>query len=613
MPPTKVTLKSGWTGVVDAPQGASDADVLRLGKEHEARERPRPTPPQRDVVGRAHQWLTREPPAGTHTLMGETDLPGRVVRAAGDLFLPATIPEAAAMGATLPIGGNVITAPLKRIAAGSLAGGGAALAQGRDWASALTEGGRQGLSQFAGELFPGALRFGLTQKAGGRALAAREARVAHDRSMHEAVTGLEAEGYKGDVAARRAAESARIREARAQYQERGRDVEALHKQAATAQTRAHDAATAAAKESHAVAERQYAEEGATIIADSFKGQVGAWREFPSNEQGLLRMVYGDGQQKLSAVYDAVMKEIAQLGKGRAVEMLLKDAQALGLRFWDTRGPKERGMPDLTRVDASQLAEKATGYWKKNPGVYRRAVAALDALDIGDPAARAEYRAGQALIQFTNDTKMLKGERFNPDAARAGFTDLKKVDQLRRRGQGDIFTGPVAEAVRRPRPEVRLPPEPTPLTNRSLPAFRRPAPLPEVEPPRRRVLLEPPPPEGVRSSTLPKMGFWPGAAIAEIPFLVQTLATGQPHHGYGLPVAVGGLLSSGLSGRRVITQVPSTTLGQLATDIMGTASSQAIAQEARRATRPETLTLRPGEGPSRADIDRQLRERFGPTP
>lgn len=37
MPPVKARLKSGWSGTVEAPEGASDADIIRLAKEQEQR------------------------------------------------------------------------------------------------------------------------------------------------------------------------------------------------------------------------------------------------------------------------------------------------------------------------------------------------------------------------------------------------------------------------------------------------------------------------------------------------------------------------------------------------------------------------------------------------
>ncbi len=641
MPTSKVRLAdTGEVVTVEHAAGASPEEIKRLARQPKPTAPPEKPPAGPDIVGRAHRALTAEPPMGDRTAVsrkifgekiGSWDTPGRYVRAAGDLFLPSSVPQAAAMGATMPIGGapvkaaeaargfipaaaraltgNVVTAPLKRVGAAALASGGAAAAQGRDWASSILEGGTQGVSQFVGELLPGALRFGKTQQSGQLAIASREKKMAYDRAMHDAITDVESDVYKGSVAEQRTREAARVREARATYQEQVRDMKSRHEQATSSLRESHATATTAAKGAYETARREYAEQGAASIADAFKGKVSAWRDFESNEKGLLGMIYGEGQAKLSAAYDAVMKEIVALGKGRSIEIPLKDAQALGIRFFATRGPIEKGMPDMTRVDVSQLASAATGYWKKNPGIYRRAAAALDTLDIGDPAARSEYKAGQALIQFADKTQMLKGERFNPEAARAGFTKLKTLDELRRRGQGDVFTGPVADAVRRPAPELKLPAEPTMPADPKVPAFRRPAPEPKVEPPPKRVLLDPPQPEGVTTKKIPNIGFWPGAAVAEIPFLVQSLVTGQPHHGYGLPGALTGLATAAASGRNVVTKAPLSPLTEFATGVL----PPFMAQEARHATGAAPITTTPGEGPSTADIDRQMLERFGPKP
>src|SRR6267142_6719205 len=124
--------------VVEHPEGATKEQIIALAKKQKAAVKPTPAaapPAPPDVVGRAHKALTAEPPMGARTelsrkLFGEKigsfDTPGRVVRAAGDLFLPSSVPEAVALGATLPIGGgNVVTQPLKRMGAAALAGGGA--------------------------------------------------------------------------------------------------------------------------------------------------------------------------------------------------------------------------------------------------------------------------------------------------------------------------------------------------------------------------------------------------------------------------------------------------------------------------------------------------------
>lgn len=580
-----------------------------------------------DAVGRIKEWLLREPPAGSSVSPIGGDWPGRIGRAAGDLFLPGSVPDAARMAATAAIGGpggvalkasarpvlqaagralegGLVSGPLKRTIAGGLAGGGAALAQGRDFASSALEGGSQALSQFAGELLPGALKFGLTQRAAKPLLAAREAKGAHDRSMHEATTTLEAEGYKGDVAVRRTAEAARVREARAQHEGNAQRIRQEHaaieetrqgayRAAEEAKTTRHAADVKTATETHAAQVRDYQSDGAKAIADAYKAQVPALKDFPSTEAGLVDMVRGKGQQAVSARFDEALRDVVQSGRGKPLSLSLADAEGLGIpalrgaRGTQIRTPAEHAAamddPRIT-VDAGLAAQAVTGRWKKNPGLYRRVVGALDEAGIGDPAARGEYKAFQALSQFADKSQMLKGEKFSAEAAMAAFNKLKNVDELRRRGQGDVFRGPIAEAARRPAPELRLPAEPPkgqpprPLAAPLVPPFRRPAPSAEVPKPPTRVLQETPMPEGVETKTLPKIGFWQGAAIAEIPFLIGGIASGQHAAlGYGPAAAAGGLLASGLSGRTIATKAPLSPLSRFATDVL----PQPLAQETRR--------------------------------
>jgi hypothetical protein len=489
----------------------------------------------KDVVGRTREWLTREPPEGSWSVghggtpFGEPNI-GRWVRAAGDLFLPGSIPEAARFAATLPIGGGMLSGPLMRTAAGGLAEGVANVATGKDFASGVTSGG---LSQLAGEVLPGALRFGLTQRAGQKALGGRAAeigqreisqgaaakvredKIAHDTALEKSVSQLEQERYKADVKARKTMEEA--------------------------------AATAAA-ERHATETRAYEQSGAQIIADGFKQKVPALREFPSTEAGLLNMVSGEGPQRVSKAFDEAIKAVIQSGRGRKIEIRADDAKALGLKPTGLRQMDKTQRP-VGDVDGGQLAESLLGFWKTDHGVYRRGVGALDRADIGDPVARGEYRAAQALFDFAERSQMLKGGTFNPDLARAAFDRVKKLDTLRKRGQGDMFTGPVAEAVNRPAPVLRTP-----------------APSPEVNPPARRAILQPPEletptqlsptPEGVRTRTIPTASWWQGAFIGEIPALLGAVVTGHPNYALsGLGGAAGAAGAMGLSGRRVITAAP----------------------------------------------------------
>jgi len=254
-----------------------------------------------------------------------------------------------------------------------------------------------------------------------------------------------------------------------------------------------------------------------------------------------------------------------------VDIRLDDAKALGfpVHTMEIIQAKDPALPDLLRVDAGQLAERATGF--KDHGVYRRVVNALDRADVGDPAMRAEYRAGQALIQFADKSGMLKGEKFNPTKAREAFTNLKKIDELRKRGQGDIFKGPIAAAARRPAPELTLPAEPAPLAPPVTPAFRRPAPLPEVAEPARRAIVQPPPldkvPKGVEVKTTPKIGPTEGVLLAEIPFLLQYLTTGHMDPARGVGGLVGGIAAHRLSERPVITRATLSPAGTFATRVL----------------------------------------------
>lgn len=564
-----------------------------LGRETSAAKPKAPEGP--DIVGRTKAALVKEPPMGSNTgvsraLFGDTiggwDTPGRVVRAAGDLFLPGTVSDAARFAATLPIGGSWVTGPLMRTGAGALAGGVARTAQTGDWREGLAEGGRQGLAQSVGEILPTALNAGLTQRAGQKAIAARageiatrDAKVAHDTAMDKAVGDLEKQGFSRAVAERRAAEAARVREARASHSEETAATKRTHAEAVAKQKTDHEAAVKAATDAHAANVRSYEQQGAQSIADAFKQQVPAFKDFPSNEQGLLGMVFGEGQQRMSARFDAAMKEIVTLGKGREVKLRVDDAKALGLPTDIIEQARDKAMPDLAKVDGGQLAERLTGFWQRDPGVYRRGVQALDKADLGDPAMRGEYKAGQALINFADKSGMLKGEKFNPTKAREAFTSLKKLDELRKRGQGDIFKGPIAEAVRRPAPELTLPAEPAPLSPPTLPAFRRPAPLPEVAEPAKRVVQAPPEldktPPGVSVKTLPKLGFYEGALIGEIPFILQALTTGHMDPARFLAGGLGGVGARVLSGAPVVTRATLSPAGQFATRVLPPLEAQEV--------------------------------------
>jgi len=555
MAQSRVRAPDGQILTVDHPSGSTPEQIKDLAKKQHATPPPRivrreaPPPAGPDIVGRAKQSLVAEPPAGDRTAVsrgifgeniGSWDAPGRYVRAAGDLFLPGSVPEAAGLSATLPVGGGLLTAPLKRTAARSFASGVTSAAQTGDWREGLKEAGSEGLSQVAGEVLPGVVRFGQTQRAGQPFLARRAAEEA---------------AYPEQVAARRLEEAGRVREARATHQEQKAEAKRSHAEREAAKQTQYEAQA-----------RDYAQHGAQSIADAFKQQVPAFNEFPSTEAGLVDMVYGKGQQRLSERFDAALNEVVRQGSGKKVPLSQADADALGLRLSGLR-QLDKTRPPIGDVDGGQLAERLTGFWKKDHGVYRRGVTALDKADLGNQAARAEYRAAQALIDFADKSQMLKGEKFNPESARAAFTNLKKIDALRRRGQGDVFRGPIAEAVRRPGP---VPPvsEPPPITQ----AFRRPAPLPDVPKPA-------PLPKGVEATTIPKLSPYGGAIVGEVPALVASLLAGHvDYSGAAIGGAAGALSAMALSGRPIVTKAPLSPAYRFATSAPVTGLG---AQEARR--------------------------------
>jgi len=595
MPPRKVRDKeTGDILTIEAPEGASNEEIIGLARRQAStkalgRREPTTRSEGLDAVGRAKRWLVRpeqEVPAE------QQRLPGQIVRAAGDLFIPESLPDLYRTAATLPIGGGMVTGPLKRVAAGALAGGGAKLAQtGGDLWAAGKEAVGSGLSQFAGELLPGALRFGATQQAARRPIA----KAAHDRAMHETLTEADKKSHGEAIAATEAADKARGTEARARYEETKRDTLRAHKDAEAAQKRQHATEVESAKTAHAAAVRDYEQRGAKTIADAYKDQVPAWRGFPSDESGLVAMVYSPkGQALVRERFDEALRDVISLGAGKKIAVLADDAAALRLRPVG-RIDVGAGMPPQVWVDAGQAAGNVTGRWKRNTGLYRRVVDALDAADIGDPAARAEYKAAQALTQFADKTQMLKGERFNADAALSGFTKLKTVDELRRRGSGGAQAGPIYEAARTGRPApLQLPPEPAPLELPRVGAYRPPTPSPlPPQPPQRQA---PPTAKdlGVETASVPEIGFFGGAMLAEVPFLLGGLAMGhQGYHGYGLPAVAGGLTARGLGGRTFATKAPLTPAAKLATELLPPALAQETSHLTRGA-RPQPLTLRPSE-------------------
>lgn len=193
---------------------------------------------------------------------------------------------------------------------------------------------------------------------------------------------------------------------------------------------------------------QFAKDSAGKLADLVKKNVPAWGAYASDAKGLHEMIYGkEGQARLSAEFDKALKAGVKAAReqGIRVPITTEDAEKLGLVSGGLEGLEAlRGDPAknirmlLPSMPAGDVAEKIVGWWKKDPAMYRRVVNALDEAGVGDPAARRAYKWGSGFAQFMDKTKALRGEEYYPERAVAGLSNLKTVNELRRRGMGEVM-------------------------------------------------------------------------------------------------------------------------------------------------------------------------------
>lgn len=236
---------------------------------------------------------------------------------------------------------------------------------------------------------------------------------------------------------------------------------------------AHDEAMTGAlntaeKGAHTTALATHAEQGAAKIATDLEAQVPALAGMKRDGKGLYDAIYGSGRAKVSDAFDTALKDVVSKGKGQIVQVpeevavkyglnnaggsgvagLPANVQALFNKGAQKAGIQVAGTPGMVGVDAAELAQKMTGSWKKDPGAYRAAAGALDAANIGDPAARAAYKTYTGVSEFLDKAKALDANgTFNPANVMKAMADLKKVEILRRRGLGSGTEGPIQEAAR----------------------------------------------------------------------------------------------------------------------------------------------------------------------
>ena len=394
----------------------------------------------------------------------------------------------------LPIS-RPLLGPLARIGAGGATAGAARLAESGSLEAAGTEAATFGLGQAAGEAVFLPAHILVRQRTAAKVLDQAERAYSGAIKAWEQQKATEKLGVATANQAAKAAYATRVTEA---------------------------------KQAFETAQNAHAETAAAQIAAAWKKLVPAWRSQPENTKGLLDMVYGKGQQQLSADFDKALQAVIQAGAGKPVRLSLEDASALKLSA-DIVASGSGGPPSV-RVDGGALSKAAIGVWQKDPALYRRVFESLDEAGLGNEAARGAYRAGQALITFLDKMKALDGEVLHPDRVLAGLTQLKSLNLIRKRGMGDIFTGPLQAATRPGLPTA--PPEiPKPILKG--------LPVPPPKPTMAETGLKPVP---ISASAR----FHIGAALAQLPAAL----IGQ--HGYGAPYLAGGLAGLALLPKQMIS-------------------------------------------------------------
>ena len=513
--------------------GSTQPTAAPLGSESAIRQPPKfepdaaPTalnPPKGETVIRAPQGFMERRRArvaqGVDPLFAiASELVGSGLRAVPGQFGPALADPVSNALALTPadIVANMVTpgvgrgvglvkGAFQRAAAAGTAGG---LAAGASGENPLTAGLIYAASQLGGEALAAPLRLGL----GAREL--KKARTA------------------GREAFEQGTRSAEQRDLRAQrwHEVRGR-----------LEPEAHRAATA-----------QFADDTAAKIAEAWRLRTPAWRGYPASREGLVDMVYGRGQADLSKSFDRALRDVIDEGRGQLIRVVENDLKPLNIKpsQWldEVRADGQR----TALVDAGLVAGRVVGTGGKHPGLYSRVVGELDRMGIGDPAARADYKTGLALIEFVDRGKLLEGKVFHPDRVPKALSDLKTLADLRRRTSDDALRGIFAGLGDPPAaPPTRVAPAKSP----------RPA-EPASVPPGFRVRAVP----GVQHPYLL------GSAV-ELPFALAG------HHLYGSPFIVGSSLGHLLRGGELVTKAPL----RPATDEALRFASSAIGQGIRGATR-----------------------------
>lgn len=329
-----------------------------------------------------------------------TDDPGKLGRILGYANKNPALSDATKIGLVVPGAASL----LGRMGMQMGAQGAGALARGEGLGAAAKDAAIGGAGQLVGEGIGGVARLAANSGALGQSIKNASAKNAFNKSMTDTLNATEQQGFQ---------------------------------QA----TQAHQ------------------EQAAKAVMEHYQKQVPALKGFTPDTKGLLDAIYGKGPEAVSKEFDAAMKAAADKAKGILIEIPIDAANALKLRGqgagmfpMPSAGkaqvsgaragtPLARPNFDTVKVDAADAINAMLGKSTKEPSAYRAVASALDDANLGDEAARSAYKSFRSLADFVDKTKGLKGEQVNPGKMLGGFTDRKSIDLLRRRGEGDIFSGP----------------------------------------------------------------------------------------------------------------------------------------------------------------------------
>jgi hypothetical protein len=435
----------------------------------------------------------------------------------------------------------------------------------------LTQAGLGAFLQGANETMMWIPRFVANARAAAGSLANAAAARAFNKTFFDELNAVEQAGYKTEVQ--------QIKQQYKAQQDWNKDFasrmteqdRATHKRMATDLLKRHEAQTATQGAAYERAVATHAGGTAGDLAEQWKTLVPAWQSIPSTPRGLVDMIVGSGQTKVSASFDAAMQAAKEAGKTVEIQIPRAAATALGITapndlssIIGTLSPtviaslqKAGRLPtQLTTVgvNAAEAIEKMTGQSALHRQAYRDVADALASSNLGTEAARAEYKSAQGLMRYVDKSKALVREGgqdvLDVEKLLAGRLSIPTIDILRKRGLGDALEGPLAATVTSPPqsplapPKPEIPPRPAQWRAPLTPPPALPA------PPAGRIAPQVPEPE-ITSYKNP---------IAGHPW-VSGLALQGAAHGLGLPSAanflpfIAGATISNALPKELVTKAP----------------------------------------------------------